>query len=82
MNGIEKGQLEYREGSIWGNPYIKILRSQLEQYIVEKLGVGYLTKGKAQTELRKIKKEMTKMKKKLKEEKESELPNYPLFMPS
>jgi hypothetical protein len=67
VKGINAGCLEYKEGSIWGNPYIKILRSQLEQYIVEELGTEYLTVGKTQTELRKIKKEMTGLKKKLKE---------------
>ena len=30
VKGIRVGRLEYREGSVWGNPYIRILRSQLE----------------------------------------------------
>ena len=30
VQGIRAGKLEYRDGSIWGNPYLKILRSQLE----------------------------------------------------
>jgi len=38
VKGIRAGRLEYREGSIWGNPYLRILRSQLEQYIVEQFG--------------------------------------------
>ena len=38
VKGIQTGRLEYRNGSVWGNPYIKILRSQLEQYIAEELG--------------------------------------------
>jgi hypothetical protein len=33
IEGINAGKLEYREGSIWGNPYIRVLRSQLENYI-------------------------------------------------
>jgi len=45
---------EYREGSIWGNPYIKVLRSQLELYIVEQYGPDHLSHGKNQTELRGI----------------------------
>ena len=65
IKGIETGKLEYRDGTIWGNPYLRILRSQLEKYIAEQLGKGYLLKVKGQTELRKIKKEMSELKKRL-----------------
>lgn len=67
VKGIRAGRLEYRNGSVWGNPYIKILRSQLEQYIAEELGANRLTSSKTQTELRKIKQEMADLKKRLKE---------------
>ncbi len=66
VKGIRSGHLEYREGAIWGNPYLRVLRSQLEKYIVEKLGTNHLMKVKNQVELRAIKKEMTDLKKKLK----------------
>jgi len=65
--GIRSGKLEYRQGNMWGNPYIKVLRSQLEQFIVEELGVDQLTKEKNKTELRKINREIKKLKKKLEE---------------
>ena len=65
MRGIKAGKLEYREGSIYGNPWLRILRSQLEQYITEELGTGYLSDMKNRTELRKIKKEMSDLKKRL-----------------
>jgi hypothetical protein len=67
VKGIRAGKLEYQEGTIWGNPYLKILRSQLEPYITEELGADRLSSGKKQTELRKIKREMTNLKKRLKE---------------
>ncbi len=67
VKGIRAGRLEYREGAVWGNPYIKILRSQLEQYIAEELGTNRLTSSKTQTEIRRIKKEMIDLKKRLKE---------------
>jgi hypothetical protein len=51
VKGIQAGKLEYREGSIWGNPYLRVLRSQLEKYIIEELGVDYLQKWKNQAEL-------------------------------
>ncbi len=65
--GIRIGKLEYKEGVIWGNPYLRLLRSQLEQYIAEELGKDHLSSGKNQTELRKIKREMAKLKKRLNE---------------
>jgi hypothetical protein len=67
VKGIRGGRLEYREGVVWGNPYIRILRSQLEQYIAEELGTKRLDSKKAQTDLRKIKREITGLKKKLNE---------------
>jgi len=65
VKGIRAGKLEYREGSIWGNPYLRILRSQLEQYIAEQLGAKQLKGKKTQAELRKINKEIAALKKKL-----------------
>ena len=65
VKGIETDRLEYRDGAIWGNPYLRILRSQLEKYITEELGEDYLVRVKAQTELRRIKKEISELKKKL-----------------
>ena len=65
VQGIRAGKLEYREGAVFGSSYLKILRSQLEQYIAEELGSQYLGARKAQTELSKIKKEMADLKKKL-----------------
>ena len=67
IKGIHAGKLEYREGVIWGNPYLRLLRSQLEKYIVEELGQDSLSKEKNKTELRKIKSEIKKGKKRLKE---------------
>ena len=67
IKGIRAGKLEYREGVIWGNPYFRLLRSQLEKYIVEELGQNSLSKEKNKTELRKIKSEIKKGKKRLKD---------------
>ncbi len=65
IKGIRAGKLEYREGSIWGSPYLRILRSQLERYIAEERGEGYVRNATSQTELRKVKKEIADLKKKL-----------------
>ena len=65
VKGIQMAKLEYRDGVMWGNPYLRILRSQLEKYITEELGEDYLARVKGQTELRRIKKEISDLKKKL-----------------
>jgi len=65
VKGIRARKLEWREGAIWGNPYIRVLRRQLEEYMAEELGEEYLARVKGQTELRKIKKEISELQEKL-----------------
>jgi hypothetical protein len=65
VKGIKAGKLEYREGSMHGNPYLKLLRSQLEKYITQELGKDHLLSVTRQSELRKVKKEITSLKRKL-----------------
>ena len=65
VKGIKAGILEYQEGTVWGNPFLRLLRSQLEKYIIQELGEKYLLKIKGELELRKIKKEISDLKKRL-----------------
>jgi len=65
VKGIRAGRLEYREGSIWGNPYLRVLRSQLESYIEDQLGSKHLGTTKNRTQLRKVKKEIAELKARL-----------------
>jgi coenzyme F420-reducing hydrogenase delta subunit len=67
VRGIRAGKLEYRQGVMWGNPYLRLLRSQLEKYIAGELGRDRLSAVKKQTELRKINKEIANLKKRLNE---------------
>jgi len=67
IKGIQTGKLEYRQGSVWGNPYLKVLRSQLEKYIADELGPEYLAKVKNKSELRTIEKEISDIKKRFDE---------------
>jgi len=66
IKGIKAGKLECRDGAIWGNPYLRILRRQLEKYIAAELGSDYLVRVKAQTELRRVKKRISEISKELK----------------
>ncbi len=65
VKGIKAGKLECREGAVYGNPFLRVLRNQLEKYIAKELGAKYLAKIKGEAELRKIIKEMSDIKKKL-----------------
>jgi hypothetical protein len=65
VKGIQAGKLESREGAVWGNRYLRVLRSQLELYIVEQLGSEYLVSKKSKTELRAINKEIVDLREKL-----------------
>jgi len=65
VKGIKAGKLEYRQGSIWGNPYLRILRSQLERYLAEERGADTVRRVKTQSELRRVKKEIGVLKKRL-----------------
>jgi hypothetical protein len=66
VKGIQTGKLEYRHGVIWGNPYLRLLRSQIEKYIAEEYGAGYLMRAKSRTELPRVKKEISDLENKLK----------------
>src|ERR1035441_9249293 len=65
VKGLRAGKLEYREGAIWGNSYLRVFRSQLEHYIAAQLGSSHLTNPKTQTKLRRVKKEIAEHKNKL-----------------
>ena len=65
LRGIRSGRLEVREGSGWGNPYFKILRSQIEDYIASEFGTEHLLGKKCQAELRAVNKKITGLKRTL-----------------
>jgi hypothetical protein len=67
VKGINAGKLEYREGAIHGNPYIRVLRVQLEAYIVEEFGDDCLRSWQEKTELREVTREMARLRKRLDE---------------
>ena len=50
---------------VWGNPYLRILRQQLEEYISDRLGKEYLDKVKNEVEFKIVKNEISELKNKL-----------------
>ena len=58
ITAIGGGKLQFRNNSMHGNPYFKLLRSEVEALVDEKYGANYLKKKKLKTELSQINKEL------------------------
>ena len=65
IKAINEGKLQFREGSIYGNPYLRLLRSEVEKLASEKFGKDLFLKKKAKIELKKINKELKELKSKI-----------------
>lgn len=53
---IRVGKLQYRENSIYGAPFLRLIRSEVEALVSEKFGKDHLTKKKWKKELADINK--------------------------
>jgi septal ring factor EnvC (AmiA/AmiB activator) len=63
---IRAGKLQYREGSMHGNPWLRLLRHEVEALVKEKGGQDHPHKKKLQKELADLDKEARKIKSRLK----------------
>ena len=63
---IRAGKLQFRENSMHGNPWFRLLRHEVEALVREKSGQDHLHKKKLQKELADINKEARKLKTRLK----------------
>ncbi|MGB2726910.1 MAG: hypothetical protein WBD09_00335 [Halobacteriota archaeon] len=59
---INDGKLHYHVSDVYGNPYFKLLRSEVEAFVTEKYGKDYVEKKKIEKELAQINKELKKLK--------------------
>ena len=75
VSAIDAGKLQHRINYIYENPYFKLIRSEIEQYITEKYGENYLQIRKLKTELEQINKKLQSLKTQAKklEKRKSEL---------
>ncbi len=64
VEAINAGKLEYREANIYGAPFLRLVRSEVEALVTEKYGADYLQQKQAKKELA----EVTKTLKALKEQ--------------
>ncbi|MBN1167658.1 MAG: hypothetical protein JXA44_11100 [Methanospirillaceae archaeon] len=65
IRGIREGKLEFREGDIYGNPYLRILRRQLEEYLALQPDSGQYFTNKKMAEIRRINKDIAALEKKI-----------------
>ena len=66
VEAIREGKLQFRENHIHGNPYLRLLRHEVEALVIDKSGQDHLHKKKLQKELANINKEARKLKTRLK----------------
>jgi len=62
VRAIRTGKLQYREHSMYGNPWLRLLRREVEALVKEKHGDRYLKDQQAKTELAHINRELRRLK--------------------
>ena len=62
VEAIRSGKLQHRYGSIYGNPFFRLLRREVEALVEEKNGVEHLANLKARTEVAWIDRELRRLK--------------------
>lgn len=62
---IRAGKLQYRHGAMHGNPFLRLLRREVEALVGEKHGDDYLKNQQVKTELARINRELRTLKKQI-----------------
>ena len=62
VQAIRAGKLHYREASMHGNPWLRLLRREVEALVKKKHGDDYLKVQQAKTELGGINRELKRLK--------------------
>ena len=62
IEAINDGKLQYRINVVFGNPYFKLVRSEVEAFVDEKYGSNYLKNKKNKKELAQVNKELKRLK--------------------
>ncbi|MBZ5726621.1 MAG: hypothetical protein LAP87_16675 [Acidobacteriia bacterium] len=62
VRAIRAGKLQYREHSMHGNPWLRLLRREVEALVKKEHGANYLKDRQAQTELARINRELKRLK--------------------
>ncbi len=62
VRAIRAGKLQYREGSMYGNPWLRLLRREVEALVRKDRGDNYLMERQAKAELARINRELRRLK--------------------
>jgi len=62
FDAIKKGKLQYRQNNVYGNPFLRLLRHEVEALVNEKFGNDYLKQKKLKNELSEVDKQLKKLK--------------------
>ncbi len=62
IQAIRAGTLHYREGSMYGNPWLRLLRREVEALVRKKHGKDYLRDQQTKTEMVRINRELRRLK--------------------
>ena len=62
VEGIRAGKLQYRENSIDGSPFLRLIRQEVEALVNEKYGEAYLKTKQWKKELAEINKTLRQLK--------------------
>jgi len=61
IDAIRDGKLQHRTNTMFGNLYLRLIRSEVEAFVDEKYGNDYLAKEKIKNELAQTNKELRKL---------------------
>ena len=61
VRAIRAGKLQYREGSRYGNPWLRLLLREVEALVRKNRGDSYLKNRQVQTELARIDRELKRL---------------------
>jgi len=62
VEGIRAGKLQYRENSVYGSPFLRLIRQEVEALVNEKYGDKYLKNKKLKKELAEVNKTLRELK--------------------
>ncbi len=58
---IRAGKLQYRPAAMHGNPWLRLLRREVEDLVSTRLGERYLGQRQARTELKRVNRELKQL---------------------
>jgi len=67
VGAIRAGKLQYREHSMYGNPWLRLLRREVEAFVEGRHGASYLKDRQTKTELARINRELKRLKRQIAE---------------